>query len=233
MENNSWIKSYRSLLEWGWYQDHVTKDLFIHCLLKANYQNKMWKGTLIKTGSFVTSSFMLGEELGFSRQQIRRAINNLISTNEITTKTTNKYTLIKVVNWGIYQILDNSNNQQNTNKPTNEQPTNNQQTTTTKELKKERKKEVKNKYGEYSHVLLTIKEFTNLKKDFPDYLERIERLDEYIAMKGVKYKDHNLVIRNWARKDVVTGNSGKAYKDRNKPKDIKVDWLEDYIKNME
>ena len=211
MINNTWIKAYRSLLEWGWYQDHVTKDLFIHCLLKANYQTKTWKGKLIEKGSFVTSSLKLAKDLGFSRQQIRRAVNNLISTNEITTKATNKYTLIKVVNWGIYQTVDNSNNQQNANKPTNEQPTNNQQTTTTKELKNKRSKEVKHIYGEFKHVLLTDKELEKLKVEFPDYLERITRLDEYIENTGKVYKNHNLTIHTWAKKDKGSVKVESAY----------------------
>jgi len=146
--DNTWIKLYRGLLEWEWYNDVVTKSLFIHCLLKANYQNKDWRGTEIEQGSFITSSLKLAEELGFSRQQIRRGINNLISTNEITLKTTNKFTLIKVVKWGSYQLDNFENNQQNNTQlnqqRTIKQPTNNQQTTTTKEsnniIKKERKK---------------------------------------------------------------------------------------------
>ena len=127
--DNTWVKLYRSLLEWEWYNDSVTKDLFIHCLLKANYQSKVWKGKQIEQGSFVTSSQKLADELGFSRQQIRRGLDNLISTNEITTKTTNKYTLIKVVKWANYQLDSFENNQQNNTQfnqqTTNKQPTNN------------------------------------------------------------------------------------------------------------
>lgn len=205
--NNSWIKTYRSLLDWEWYQDIVTRDLFIHCLLKANYQNKTWKGIKIKKGSFITSSIILGDELGFSRQQIRRAIKNLKSTNEITAKATNRYTVIEVVKWGLYQLEDYSNNQQSetqdNQQATNKQPTNNQQTTTTKELKnlkKERSKEVKHKYGEYNHVLLTEKQYDKLKVDFPSLFKlMIKNLDEYIEMKGVTYKNHNLTLRKFQR----------------------------------
>ena len=30
-----------------------------------------------------------------------------------------------------------------------------------------------------------------------DFLEAIKYLDEYIQMKGAKYKDHNLTLRKW------------------------------------
>ena len=64
-------------------------------------------------------------------------------------------------------------------------------------------KEVKKKYGEYSHVLLTDLQHEKLVADFgrKKAEQLIKRLDEYIQMKGAKYKDHNLVMRNWERKD--------------------------------
>ena len=62
-------------------------------------------------------------------------------------------------------------------------------------------KAVKHKYGEYANVLLTDDELCKLKEDYPDWQERIERLSEYIASTGKKYKSHYATIRSWARKD--------------------------------
>ena len=59
----------------------------------------------------------------------------------------------------------------------------------------------KHKYGEYKNVLFTNEEYEKLKNEFPDYQERIERLSEYIASKGTKYKNHLATIRSWAKKD--------------------------------
>ena len=59
----------------------------------------------------------------------------------------------------------------------------------------------KHKYGEYMNVLLTDEELEKLKNEFPDYEERIDRLSDYIASKGTKYKSHYATIRNWARRD--------------------------------
>ena len=56
---------------------------------------------------------------------------------------------------------------------------------------------IKHKYGEYKHVLLTDKEYEKLKKDYVNYEELIKYLDEYIEMKGYKAKNHNLAIRKW------------------------------------
>lgn len=69
------------------------------------------------------------------------------------------------------------------------------------EIDKDKDKEVKHKHGEYMNVLLTDKELEKLKEEYPDYLQRIENLSNYIASKGAKYKSHYATIRNWARKD--------------------------------
>lgn len=68
---------------------------------------------------------------------------------------------------------------------------------------------VRHKYGQYSNVLLTDQDMDKLKAEFPeDYENRIERLSEYIASTGKKYKNHLATIRNWARRD-GNGKGGK------------------------
>lgn len=58
------------------------------------------------------------------------------------------------------------------------------------------------KYGEYQNVLLTDEEMDKLKAEFPsDWAARIERLSEYIASSGKKYRSHLATIRSWAKKD--------------------------------
>ncbi len=63
-------------------------------------------------------------------------------------------------------------------------------------------KATRHKYGMYENVLLTDEDFQKLQEEFPhDYSDRIERLSEYIASTGKKYKSHLATIRSWARKD--------------------------------
>jgi len=50
----------------------------------------------------------------------------LENTKEVTRKATNKYTIITIMNWEKYQII----NKGATSKPTNKQQTNNKQITT-------------------------------------------------------------------------------------------------------
>ncbi len=63
-------------------------------------------------------------------------------------------------------------------------------------------KPICHKYGEYNNVLLTDEQMEKVKKEFPqDWGQRIERLSEYIASTGKKYKNHLATIRAWAKKE--------------------------------
>ncbi len=128
-EINGYFKLFRKLVQWGWYQNNNVKAVFLHCLIRVNFSDQPFEGMIIKRGQFVTSEKNLASELGLSRQQVRTAINKLKSTNEITTQSTNKFTIVTVTNWEKYQNgIENTTNEI-TNTVTNEQPTNNQRIT--------------------------------------------------------------------------------------------------------
>lgn len=109
---SGFITLQRQLLEWEWYKDINTKSLFIHCLLKANWESKLWKGENIKRGQFITSNNTLATELNLSIKEVRTAISKLEKTNEIIKKGANKYTLLTVVKYDFYQ----DNNEAGANK---------------------------------------------------------------------------------------------------------------------
>lgn len=70
---------------------------------------------------------------------------------------------------------------------------------------------VRHKYGQYKNVLLTDQDMDKLKAEFPeDFENRIERLSEYIASTGKKYKNHLATIRNWASRDRKEGGKQGA-----------------------
>ena len=103
---NGFVKVHRKLVQWGWYQDYVVKDLFLHLLLTASFRESQWMGRTIEKGQVITSYAHLAEELGFSVKQIRIALNKLKSTGEVASESTNRYTIITVVNWEKYQVLE-------------------------------------------------------------------------------------------------------------------------------
>ena len=141
----SWIKIHNKLLDWEWASCPETMALWIHILLRANYEDKRWQGITIPRGSFVTSVDNLASTTGLSAQQVRTSLKRLISTSEITSKSTNRFTIITVCKYDSYQLNEESinkqNNKPNNNQATNEQQTDNKQITTTADIKNTRHKE--------------------------------------------------------------------------------------------
>lgn len=103
MNDLGWINLHRKILGWEWYSDINTCRLFIHMLLKANWREGKFRGTTVPRGSFVSSISKLAEETGLTNDEVRTAISHLVSTNEITKQSTNKYTVFTVVNYNLYQ----------------------------------------------------------------------------------------------------------------------------------
>lgn len=123
--DNEFIKLNRKILKWEWYSDPCTRDLFIHCLLKANWKGGCWHGYTFSRGQFITSLPTLSQELGLSIQSIRTSMNHLKSTGELTDWKDNKIRIITVVNYNKYQ---SANRQINSPLTGNQQATNRQLT---------------------------------------------------------------------------------------------------------
>lgn len=133
-----YIKLHRKMTEWGWYSDPNTFRVFMHLLLIASYEENEFRGQKIMPGEAVVGRKQLAKDLCMSEQSVRTALSHLKSTNEITTRTTNKFTVVTIVNWGKYQCDVDGTNQQ-TNQQANQPSTNNQPTTNhTQEIKKYR-----------------------------------------------------------------------------------------------
>ena len=137
--DGNYIKLSRGLLDWEWYTDINTTRLFIHMLLKANWKDGNFKGTTIPRGSFVSSIGKLSGETGLTDREIRTAISHLKKTGEVTSKTTNKFSVFTVVKYDLYQTTDKQNDKQ----PTDKRQTNDKLTTTIEEGKNIRRKEGK------------------------------------------------------------------------------------------
>lgn len=121
MLENGRIDLHRSLTKWRWYKNGNTMRLFIHLLLTANWKDDDFEQITVRRGQRVASRRSLAEETGMTEREIRTALNHLISTSEVTSKSYTKYTVITIENYDRYQAP--------TGKTTNKRPTNDQQTT--------------------------------------------------------------------------------------------------------
>lgn len=122
---SGWIKAHRKFLGWEWYRDSVTFHLFMHLLFMASYGPRKWRGIELNPGQLVTGRRQLSRETGISEQSIRTSLKRLESTGEITRRSTNKFSIITVCNYGLYQDASSAANQ-HSNQPTSTQLTHTQ-----------------------------------------------------------------------------------------------------------
>ncbi len=111
--NRGYIALHKKFLDWQWYDNANVTRLFLHCLLKANWKTKSWKGIVIKRGQFVTSRHKLSTALGISESAVKESLKKLKKSKEITSTATNKFSIITVVKYDEYQKKENANDLQN------------------------------------------------------------------------------------------------------------------------
>ena len=199
------IKLPRQLADWEWYQDAVTSRLYIHLILHANYTNKKWQGTLVMRGQLITSTGHLAHDLNLSIQQIRTGINKLKSSGYITIKTTNRFSLITLINYEETQGRFASSNEETNIQATNHKQSTNKQITTTKEGKNSkeknkatievRKQNFKNdvfKHTPYSNKVLN---------DFFNYWSELNRTTFKMKWEEETYFELNNRLKSWKSKE--------------------------------
>lgn len=98
-----YIRLYRKIGEWRWYDDKPTLILFIHLLITVNWKDEAWHDIMIRRGQRLCSLPILAKETGLSERSVRTAISHLKSTGEVTDTSTSKYRIITINNFEKYQ----------------------------------------------------------------------------------------------------------------------------------
>jgi len=142
-ENNGWVRDHRKILDWPWFKNPNAAHLWEYCRLKASYQaRRALVGPVevdLLPGQFIYGRRTAADETGLSEQEIRTAAKHLIREGclNLTTHSTNLFSVATVCNWERYQGNGDVANQPSNQALTNLQPTSNQPLTTDKKVKKE------------------------------------------------------------------------------------------------
>ena len=135
--NRGYVKTWRKTLDKGWIRNHKLWAFWSWCLLKATYRERdviIGRQVIhLMPGQFIFGRKKAAEETGLTEQEIRTIIAFLKKSENLTIKSTNKFSIITIINWNTYQE-DNFDDQ-----PSDQQTTNQQLTTNKKD------KNVKNK----------------------------------------------------------------------------------------
>ncbi|AUR91847.1 hypothetical protein NVP1165O_47 [Vibrio phage 1.165.O._10N.261.51.B7] len=199
---SGWISLHRKILEWEWYDDTNVCRLFIHCLLKANHQQKKWKGIEINRGQFITSLDRLSSETGLTVSQIRTCLKKLKSTNEIASKSHTQHTVISIVSYESYQGDD-----KRISKPVaSESQTNDKRIATTNNDNKENKENKVNKVSlDWSATQMNESEISEIKrirsKAKADVTQRvINQLSKEFDLSRARGFTNDDILNEWSLK---------------------------------
>jgi len=111
--NTGWIKINRGLLDWEWFDEPEMVHAWLYILLTANTEEKKWKGITVQRGQLVITVAGLAARLGISVKKMRIILDRLISTGELGKETANKYTILTICKYDVYQANETPEGQTN------------------------------------------------------------------------------------------------------------------------
>lgn len=134
--DRGFVKVWRKTVDSGLIQHPRALQLFMHLLLTATSKpcRRIVAGGPVdlQPGDVVTGRERLAQELGATVREIRTAMDILKKMEIVTSRATNKYSVVSIVNWARYQ--QERPTERPASQPT-ERPASDQQATTEQELK--------------------------------------------------------------------------------------------------
>ena len=119
MEDKSWIKLYRKILETPIWANEKALKVWIWCLIKATHKDREQlvgkQVTHLEKGQFVTRRKKASEELNMNDRTIYDYLKLLEKLHMIRINSNNKFSVITVEKWEEYQIEEVVNQQQRNN----------------------------------------------------------------------------------------------------------------------
>lgn len=126
--NRGYIKLWRKSKDCGFLGNAEVWQLLCWCLMSASHKtHKLLVGKQlveIEPGQLVFGRKAVALELNSTERKIRTSLKLLENAGFLTIRTTNKFSIISVVNWHTYQDDRPANDQQSSQQTTSKRPTN-------------------------------------------------------------------------------------------------------------
>ena len=196
--DNTFVLLWRKITGTSFYKNPEVCHLAMHCIIKATYKPKdiLWNNQFIhlELGQFITGRKSLASDTGLSEQKVRTGLKILEKCKFLTSRSTNKYSIITVSNYREYQNPSGEINQQSNQQPTSNQPATNQQLTTNNKENKDNK-EIINRIVAY----LNEKTGKNFKPSTDDTVKKINaRLSEGYTEEEFK-RVIDIKVKEWIK----------------------------------
>lgn len=195
-----WVKLHRKITDNPIFKKPDLYQLFSYCLLRANHSETkvIWNGEeeVLEKGCFITGRKSISEDTGQNESAIYRNLKVLQKLNMISVKSNNKYSVVKVLNYCVYQGSETESEQPvNNQRTTSEQPVNTDKND--KNVKNDKEdilfEEFWNLYPKKMAKTLALKNWNTLIKNKVNPNVLITASKNYsIAMTG---KDHQFILQ--------------------------------------
>lgn len=176
MEDKSYIKLFRKLLNSPIFENEKALKIWIWCLLKATHKERLQlvgqQEVNLEKGQFVFGRKKASEELRMTESIIYKYIKLLEKLRMINVKSNNKFSVVTVEKWEEYQIEELKSNNQ----------------VTTKEQQSNTNKNVKNIY-----LYLLNKYRRENRKDFNEYMKKMRELREDPQYELLTFEEQNKI----------------------------------------
>jgi len=120
--NRGYYKTWRKIEDSGWLKNHKLWAFWSWCLMRANYKERKVTVGLneitLKPGDFIFGRRAAAQDLNLTESTIYRFLMCLEKSGNLSVKSNNKYSIVSIVNWAIYQQDDFKKEQQTNNKRT-------------------------------------------------------------------------------------------------------------------
>ena len=140
--NRGYVKLWRKTLDGGILKNGDLCRFWLYCLLKASHKTTKtivgYQEVTLLPGQFIFGRKKAAKELSMSVQIVRTCVKNLDKSKNLTIKPTNKFSIISILNWGIYQQTEYETNHQANQQLTINQPSTNHKQECIKNVKKEK-----------------------------------------------------------------------------------------------
>jgi len=181
---DGWVKLYRCITEnWVWKDKPYSKgQAWMDLILAANHKNNKFplgdEVITVERGSLITSELKLMERWGWSKTKVRQFLNQLQSDAMIVKKTDRKKTTISIVNYGIYQETETTEEPKKDQKKTDERPM------------KDTNKNVKNDKNNISKDIYS--DDPDLNKAILDFIEFRKKIKAPMTPRAIELLKNNL-----------------------------------------
>lgn len=199
---DGWIKLHRSALENGWLRNHKLWAFWCYCLLKASHKEHSFlvvtQKVALKPGQFLFGLLKASQDTGLTVRSVRTCLKTLISTNSLSIKTTNKYSIGTIENWAFYQSAGNKSDILNDKESDTRVLNKRQKSDNIQECKNG--KNGKNK-GNFDFVTEDAGFISKLKDLYPgiDFNKEVRDMRAWLLSNPPK-KDYYRFVTNWIRR---------------------------------